>query len=79
MYSRDFAPDDFYLYLKMKNAFMGTYFQPVDENAFCDEMKAKMADLVKMLSPNESQNCFEQWKNRMQLCSVRQGEYVKGD
>ncbi|GFX27583.1 HTH_48 domain-containing protein [Trichonephila clavipes] len=72
-YSPDLVPYDFYLFLKVKNALMGTNFQ------FLEEIKAKKADLLKIMTPNEPQHRFERWKTRIQLPINREGEYVEGD
>ncbi|GFV85550.1 mariner Mos1 transposase [Trichonephila clavipes] len=58
-YSQDLTPYDFYLFIKVKNASKGTQFQ------YIDEVKAKMVDLLKVVTPNELQHCFERWKTRM--------------
>ncbi|GFV55775.1 hypothetical protein TNCV_167601 [Trichonephila clavipes] len=47
-YSQDLAPYDFYLFLKIKNE-LRTHFQSVDE------VNAKTADLLKIVTPNELQ------------------------
>ncbi|GFY36374.1 transposable element Tcb1 transposase [Trichonephila clavipes] len=48
-YSQDFTPFDFHLFLKVKNALIGTHFQSV-------EVKTKMTDLLKIGTPNEPQH-----------------------
>ncbi|GFV87057.1 mariner Mos1 transposase [Trichonephila clavipes] len=63
-HSRYLAPYDFYLFFKGKNASMGTYFQPVKE------VEAKTADLLKMMTPNKLQHCFERWET----CIDREGD-----
>ncbi|GFX38615.1 uncharacterized protein TNCV_3476051 [Trichonephila clavipes] len=68
-YSPDLASYIFCLFLRVKNASVGTHFQTVEE------VKAKTADLLKMGTPNELQHCFESWKTRMQLCINRKEEY----
>ncbi|GFV92313.1 uncharacterized protein TNCV_3949231 [Trichonephila clavipes] len=59
-YSRDLALFDFYLFLGVNNVLMGTHFQSVGK------VKAKTANLLKMVAPNESQHCFERWKTSTQ-------------
>ena len=71
-YSPDLAPCDFYLFPKLKSALKGTHFQSVEE------VKTKTADILKKMTLNDFQHCFEQWKTRMQRCIDREGEYVKG-
>ncbi|GFX46890.1 uncharacterized protein TNCV_4040351 [Trichonephila clavipes] len=72
-YSPDFEPCDFYLFLKVNNALIGTHFQSVRE------VKPKTAHLMKMVTPNKPQHCFERWKIRMQLCIDKEEEYVEED
>ncbi|GFU63770.1 hypothetical protein TNCV_3321671 [Trichonephila clavipes] len=50
----DIEPYAFYLFLRVKNALMETHFQSVED------VKAKTADLLMMVTPNESWHCFEQ-------------------
>lgn len=52
-YSPDLAPCDFYLLLKIKTALKGTHFRSVEE------VKTKAADLLKDLTSEELQHCFE--------------------
>ncbi|GFY27250.1 uncharacterized protein TNCV_2068711 [Trichonephila clavipes] len=71
-YSPDLATCDFYLLLKVKNALMGTHFQSV-------EVKVKTAHLLKTVTANESELCFELWKTRIQPWIDREGKHVEGD
>ena len=71
-YSPDLAPCDFYLFPKVKSALKGTFFQSVEE------VKTK-TDLLKKVTLDDLQHCFQQWKTRMQRCIDREGEYVEGD
>ncbi|GFT65401.1 hypothetical protein TNCV_1609311 [Trichonephila clavipes] len=57
---------------RVKNALKGTHFQSVEE------VKAKSADLLKTVTPNEPQHYFERWKTLMELCIDREGEHVEG-
>lgn len=72
-YSPDLAPCDFYLFPKVKSALKGRHFRSVEE------VKAETAKLLKALTPEDLQHCFEQWQARMQRCIHRGGEYVEGD
>ncbi|GFV93807.1 hypothetical protein TNCV_367061 [Trichonephila clavipes] len=58
-YSPDFASYDFYLFPKVKNAFMGTKFQSVGK------ARAKTVDLLKVVTPNEPQHCFAAMRNNV--------------
>lgn len=73
LYSPDLTPCDFYLFPLVKSTLKGTHFQSVEK------VKAKMADLLKKVTPNDLQHCFEQWKTCMQQCIDREGEYVEED
>lgn len=72
-YSPDLAPCDFYLFPKVKSALKGRHFRSVEE------VKAETAKLLKALTPEDLQHCFEQWQARMQRCIHRGGEYIEGD
>lgn len=72
-YSPDLAPCDFYLFPKVKSVLKGTHFESVEH------VKVKTAELLRSITKNDLQHCFEQWKARMQRCIDRGGEYVEGD
>ncbi|VVC27913.1 Hypothetical protein CINCED_3A014477 [Cinara cedri] len=72
-YSPDLVPCDFYLFPKIKTALKGTHFRSVEE------VKTKAPDLLKGLTSEELQNCFEQWRTRMERCIVMGREYIEGD
>ena len=52
-YSPDFAPCNFHLFPKVKSALKRTHFQSVEE------IKAKMAELLKRVTTSDLQHCFE--------------------
>jgi len=72
-YSQDLAPFDFFLFPKFKSALKGSHFGSMDE------VKVKTAELLRSLTPNDLQHCYEQWKMRMQRRVDREGMYVEGD
>lgn len=72
-YSPDLAPCDFYLLPNIKSALKETHFQSVED------VKVKTAELLKSLTLDDLQHCFEQWKKRMQRYIDREGEYFEGD
>ncbi|KAL1454506.1 hypothetical protein WDU94_010745 [Cyamophila willieti] len=72
-YSPDLAPCDFYLFPKIKSALKGTRFESVDA------VKKKAAEVMKGLTQNDLQHCFDQWKIRLERCRDRGGEYIEGD
>jgi hypothetical protein len=58
-YSPDLAPCDFSLFPKFKYAL--NRFESVDA------LKAKATEVLKKLSEKDMQQCFQQWKIRMEL------------
>jgi transposase len=72
-YSPDLAPCDFFLFPKIKSALKGTRFESVDA------VKAKATQLLKSITQDDLQHCFEQWKIRMERCRDRGGDYIEGD
>ncbi len=72
-YSPDLAPCDFFLFDKIKDAMRGIHLGSVEE------MKAKMARLLKAIPKSEVAKCFESWKNRMRLCIAAKVDYFEGD
>ncbi|GFS71034.1 FLJ37770-like protein [Trichonephila clavipes] len=72
-YSPDLAPCDFYLFPKVKSALKGTRFESVEA------VKEKAARVLKELTKDDFQHCFQQWKIRMERCRDREGVYIEGD
>jgi hypothetical protein len=56
-YSPDLAPCDFFLFPKIKSALKGIRFESMEA------VKQKTADLLKALTKEDFQHCFNQWKN----------------
>ncbi|GFX72738.1 putative mariner transposase [Trichonephila clavipes] len=71
--SPDLAPCDFYLFPKVKSALKGTRFESVEA------VKEKAARVLKELTKDDFQHCFQQWKIRMERCRDREGVYIEGD
>ncbi|GFV00358.1 mariner Mos1 transposase [Trichonephila clavipes] len=69
-YSPDLASCDFYLFPKVKSALKRTRFESVEA------VKEKAARVLKELTKNDFQHCFEQWKIRMERCMDREGVYT---
>ncbi|GFV10596.1 putative mariner transposase [Trichonephila clavipes] len=65
-YSPDLAQCDFFLFPKIKSALKGTRFESMEA------VKQKTAELLKTLTKEDFQHCFDQWKKRM-------GRYVGCD
>jgi len=70
-YSPDLAPCDFFLLPKIKSALKRTRFESMEE------VKRKSAELL--LTKEDFQHCFDQWKKRMEQCVARGGEYIEGE
>jgi histone-lysine N-methyltransferase SETMAR len=72
-YSPDLSPSDFFLFPKIKSALKGTRFE------FVDAVKAKATQLLKSITQDELQHCFQQRKIRMERWRDRGGVYIEGD
>ena len=72
-YSPDLAPCDFFLFPKVKSELKGTRFESVNG------VKKKTTELLRQLTENDLQHCFDQWKTRMQRCVDAEGEYIEGE
>jgi len=57
----------------VKSALKGTRFESVEA------VEAKATDVLNQLTEEDFQHCFQQWKQRMERCRDRQGEYIEGD
>jgi hypothetical protein len=44
-----------------------------------EEVREKTTEVLKAITLQEFQNCFEQWKKRWDKCTDCQGEYFEGD
>jgi hypothetical protein len=44
-----------------------------------DAVKAKPTQLLKSITQDDLQHCFQQWKIRMERCRDRGGDYIEGD
>ena len=61
-----------FLFPKIKYALKGTRFNSVDA------VKAKAMQLLKSITQDDLQHCFQQWKIRMERCRDRGGDYIEG-
>ena len=52
-YSPDLAPNDFFLFLKIKGVLKGRHFDDIDD------IRNNMMAAVKAIPQNQFQNCFE--------------------
>jgi len=71
--SPDLAPCEFYLFPKIKSVLKGAHFVSVEN------VKAKMAEILKSLTEHDLRNCFEHWQYRMQPCVNSERNYFEGD
>jgi transposase len=55
-YSPDLAPNDFFLFLKIREILRGRHFDGIDD------LKSNMTAALKAISQNQFQNCFEGWR-----------------
>ena len=72
-YSPDLAPCDFYLFPKCKMLIRGKHFGAVEA------IKKQTTNLLKSITKDDLQRCFQQWKKRWQKCILLEGEYFEGD
>jgi transposase len=69
--SPDLAPNDFFLFPKIKEMLKGRHFDDTD-----DMINTKAA--LKAIPQNQFQNCFEGWTRYWHRCTASHGEYFKG-
>jgi len=67
------APNDFFLFLKIKEILKGRRF---DDS---DDIRSSTAAALKAIPQNHFQNCFEGWTRRWHRCIASQGECFEGD
>ena len=72
-YSPDLAPDDFFLFPKIKEILKGMNFDDIDD------IRSNTTAALKAIPQNQFQNCFEGWTRRWHRCVASQGEYFEGD
>ncbi|PNF25994.1 hypothetical protein B7P43_G06385, partial [Cryptotermes secundus] len=74
-YSPDLALCNFFLFHCLKAKLRGCRFQFES----VDAVKAKATQLLKSITQDDLQHCFQQWKIRMERCRDRGGDYIEGD
>jgi len=72
-YSSDLAPNDFFLFPKIKEILKGRHFDDVDD------IGINTTAALKAIPQNQFQSCFEGWTRRWHWCIASQGEYFEGD
>jgi len=72
-YLPDLAPNDFFLFPKVKEILKGWYFDATDD------IRSNTTAALKAIPQNQFQNCFEGWTKRWHWFIASQGEYFEGD
>ena len=72
-YSPDLAPNDFFLFLKIKEILKGRHFDDIDD------VRSNTTAALEAIPQNQFQNCFEGWTRHWHQCVASQGEYFEGD
>ena len=75
VYSPDLAPNDIFLFPKIKGILKGRHFDYIDDIG----RNATAAAALKAIPQNQFQNCFEGWTRRWHRYIASQGEYSEGD
>ena len=57
-YSPDLAPNDFFLFPKIKEILNGRHFDDIDD------IRINTTATLKVITRNQFQNCFEGWTRR---------------
>jgi len=72
-YSPDLAPCDFFPFPRMKGQMKGKRLAAVSE------VKKKTLEVLKNISTEKFQKCFQQWEKRWYKFIVSKEEYFEGD
>jgi len=72
-YSRDLAPNDFFLFPKIKKILKVRDFDEIDD------IRSNTTAALKAIPQNKFQNCFEGCTRRWHRCIASQGGYFEGD
>lgn len=72
-YSPDLSPCDFFLFPRIKIHLKGRHFGTLEN------IQPSVTDELKAIPVTEFQNCYKQWKHRLQRCVDSQGNYFEGD
>jgi len=67
-YSPDLAPNDLFLFPKIKKILKGRHF---------DDIRSNTTAVLKAVPQNQFQNCFEGWTRRWHRCIASQAEYFE--
>ena len=72
-YSRDLAPNDFFLFPKIKEILKGRHLDDIDD------IRSNTTAALKAIPQKQFRNRFEGWTRRWHGCIASQGEYFEGD
>jgi len=72
-YSPDLRPCDFFLFPRIKIHLKGRHF------GILENIQSSVTDELKAIPVTEFQNCYKQWKHRLQRCVDSQGNYFEGE
>jgi transposase len=72
-YSPDLAPNDFYLFPKVKEMLKGRHFDDIDY------IRSDTTAALEAIPQNQFQNCFEGWTRRWHRCIAFKGENFEDD
>jgi len=72
-YSPDLAPNDIFLFSKIKEILKGRHFDDIDD------IRSNTTAALKAIPQNQLQTCFERWTRRWHRCIASQGEYFECD
>ena len=72
-YSPDLAPNDFFLFPKIKEVLKGKNFDDIED------IKANATAALTAITEKDFQNCFQGWIRRWHRCIASRGEYFEGD
>ena len=61
------------LFSQIKKVLKGKCFADVEE------VKPKIAKVLKGMKIDKFKNCFQQWKKHLDMCIASNGEYFEGD
>jgi hypothetical protein len=67
------APNDIWLFPKIKSTVKGRRFQDTED------IKENVMTALKPIPQQEFQNCFQQWQHLWAKCVAVKGEYFEGD
>jgi len=70
-YSPDLAPNDFFLFPKIKEILKGRHFDDIYN------IRSNTTAALKAIPQNHFQNCFEGWTRRWHRCIASQGSILK--